>query len=339
MGVKLAKLLNDSKTAISFPKLARKVIAIDGLNALYQFITVIRQRDGTHLKDSMGNVTSHLVGLLYRNINFLENDIKAVYVFDGKSPDLKLDEIKKRKARKMEAENNLKDAIQKGDKDSVIKYSKQTSTVSTKMIEESKKLIEYMGIPSIQAPGEGEAQAAYMSINGDVFACASQDYDSVLFGSEKLLLNFSSPRKNIALQIVVLQEMLESLGIVREQLVDIAILIGNDFCSGIKGIGQITALDLVKEYGDINNMMDKGVKARGIRIDLDLDLVNVVRDIFLNPLIEKEYPKLKWGRPQFSKIREFMVEEHDFQPSKIDKALYKLRRQGSANQTSIDKYF
>ncbi|MHA2182393.1 MAG: FEN1 family endonuclease, partial [Promethearchaeota archaeon] len=194
MGLKINELVNEVKRTITFDNLFKKVISIDAFNTIYQFLAIIRQRDGTPLKDYQGNITSHLSGLFYRSINFLEHNIKPIYVFDGISSDLKLDTIRERKKIKEEAQKKMIEAQDAEDFKEAKKFAQMTSKLDSGMIEESKKLIESMGIPIVQASSEGEAQSAYMVEAGDAWACASQDYDTLLFGGERLLRNFAINR-------------------------------------------------------------------------------------------------------------------------------------------------
>jgi len=168
-----------------------RVVAIDAYNALYQFLAAIRQPDGTPLLDSQGRITSHLSGLFYRTINLVENGIKPVYVFDGKPPELKAKEIERRRAIKEEAVKKYEEAVRTGDLEAARRYAAIASKLTDSMVEDAKKLLDAMGIPWVQAPAEGEAQAAYMARVGDAYASASQDYDSLLFGSPRLIRNLT----------------------------------------------------------------------------------------------------------------------------------------------------
>jgi len=87
MGTAIGNLLEKEEIDLDF--LQSRVVAVDSFNILYQFLSVIRGMDGSPLKDQKGRVTSHLTGLFYRTINLLERDIKPVFVFDGKPPELK----------------------------------------------------------------------------------------------------------------------------------------------------------------------------------------------------------------------------------------------------------
>jgi len=348
MGVKINDLVKEVRRTITFENLFNKKIAIDAFNTLYQFLAIIRQRDGTPLKDYKGNITSHLSGVFYRTINFLEQNIKPVYVFDGEPSTLKLDTIQERKEIKKEAKKKLEKAREKGDMKEARKYAQMTSKLDSDMIEESKKLIKYMGIPVVQAPSEGEAQSAYMVQEGDVWACASQDYDTLLFNGKRLIRNFAVSRSKkvkdtsvtLDIEYISLKKFLDKFEISREQLIDMGILIGTDFFPGIKGIGQHTALDLVKKHGSLEAIIKKEVEAAGKKIALDIDVVNQVKEIFLHPKVTKDYPKLKWTKIEYDKIKELLVETHNFSSSRVENALDRLRKlDQSSTQVSLDSFF
>lgn len=348
MGVKINDLVKEVRRTITFENLFNKKIAIDAFNTLYQFLAIIRQRDGTPLKDYKGNITSHLSGVFYRTINFLEQNIKPVYVFDGEPSTLKLDTIQERKEIKKEAKKKLEKAREKGDMKEARKYAQMTSKLDSDMIEESKKLIKYMGIPVVQAPSEGEAQSAYMVQEGDVWACASQDYDTLLFNGKRLIRNFAVSRSKkvkdtsvtLDIEYISLNKFLDKFEINREQLIDMGILIGTDFFPGIKGIGQHTALDLIKKHGNLESIIKKEVEAAGKKIDLDMDIVNQVKEIFLHPTVTKDYPKLTWTKIEYDKIKELLVETHNFSSSRVENALDRLRKlDQSSTQVSLDSFF
>jgi flap endonuclease-1 len=347
MGLKINELVNEVKRKITFDNLFKKVISIDAFNTIYQFLAIIRQRDGTPLKDYQGNVTSHLSGLFYRSINFLEYNIKPVYVFDGISSDLKLDTIRARKKIKEEAHKKMIEAQDAEDFKEAKKYAQQTSKLDASMIEESKKLIESMGIPIFQASSEGEAQSAYMVEVGDAWACASQDYDTLLFGGERLLRNFAINRSKkvrnttvtLDIEYVSLSKFLKNLEINREQLVEMGILIGNDFSPGIKGVGQKTALDLIKKYGSIKNILNNKIKVGSKEILLDLKLVEQVKKIFLFPDVKKDYNGPKSKKINYERIEELLIEEHNFSKQRVESALDRLRKLDSSKvQVSLDDF-
>ncbi len=347
MGVKINELVHNVKRTITFENLFNKRIAIDAFNTIYQFLAIIRQRDGTPLKDYEGNVTSHLSGLFYRSINFIEHNIKPIYVFDGVATELKLETIKERKKIKDDAKKKMVEAQEAEDFREAKKFAQQTSKLNSDMIEESKKLLENMGIPVFQASSEGEAQSAYLVEKGDAWACASQDYDTLLFGGERLVRNFAVSRSKkvkdttvtLDIEYVSLPKLLENLEITREQLVEMGILIGTDFFSGIHGIGQHKALDLIKKYKSIKNIVSEKVKVGKKDIQLDLELVEQVKNIFLTPDIRNNYPKIKFSKINYEKIKELLIEIHNFDNRRVENALDRLRKlDSSKTQISLDNF-
>ena len=257
VGVQLKKILEYEEIHIS--ELAFKKVAVDSFNMLYQFISSIRQYDGTLLLDSKGRVTSHLKGLFNRLVYFKKQNIKAAFVFDGEPPSLKKKERALRAEKKMLADKKYKESLNLGLIEDAKKYAQGTSRLNSEMVEQAKELIELFGFPTLQAPSEGEAQASFLVSEGSVFACVSQDFDSLLFGSDILIRNLSvsnrrkvpgtTQYREVPIEMYNLKKNLARLNISQEQLIIIAILCGTDFnLGGIKGIGPKKALKLVKSY-------------------------------------------------------------------------------------------
>ncbi len=193
MGIKFTGLV--PRKEISFDDLRGKKIAIDASNMLYQFLSSIRQQDGTPLMDSNGNVTSHLMGIFSRLTNLMNRDIKLAVVFDGKPPLLKLKEQEEREHRKRVAEVKMQQALEEEDEEEAYKYAKQTSRLNRVMVEESKELVSALGMPVIQAPSEAEAQAAFICEKGDVWAVASSDMDCLVYGAPRMIPNLTLSQK------------------------------------------------------------------------------------------------------------------------------------------------
>ncbi len=317
-----------SKTKVALKSLSGKSLAIDAYNALYQFLAIIRQPDGTPLKDNTGRITSHLSGLFYRTANLVEMDIKVVYVFDGVPPALKEVEIKRRAKVKAEALIKYERALQEGKIEEARTYAQMTSRLKDYMAEDSKRLLTQMGVPWVQAPSEGEAQAAYLAKKGDTNYCASQDYDSLLFGAPTLMRNVTIsgrrklPRKPVYVEVVPeiieLDQVLKELNITREQLIDIGILVGTDFNpEGVKGIGPKTALKLVKQHGSLDKLIPTLKEA-----EFPAEPKRI-REIFLNPKVTDNY-KLTWKEPDVEGVVDFLCRERDFSEERVRKALKKM---------------
>ena len=339
MGVNISDIIKKKKRNIK--DFENKKIAVDAYNTLYQFLSIIRQPDGTPLKDEKGRITSHLTGLLYRTVNLVENGIKLVFVFDGKPHELKLKTIDFRRSIRKKATKDWQEALEKGDIEEARKKAQQTSRLTSDMVGEAKKLLDYMGIPYVQAPSEGEAQASYMSRKGDVWAAASQDFDALLFGTSFLIRNLTvtGRRKlpgrhayvNIEPEEIDLQKSLEYLGITREQLIDMAILIGTDFNPGIRGIGPKTALKLIKKHNSLTNILQ--VK------DIEIDGYKEIREIFLKYETTDNY-ELKWKSAKPEKIKSFLCDDFGFSENRVDNAIKKLSSfKMRESQKSLDRWF
>ena len=259
-------------------------MAIDTYNIAYQFMSAIRQPDGYPLCDSRGRTTSHLTGLLHRSASLVEAGIEPIFVFDGKPHPLKRATLDERKARRDEAEKEWREAVERGDLKTARTKAQQTSRMTDDVRESARELIGLMGFPIVQAPSDGEQEAAYMCIKGDVYAAASQDYDSLLFGTPTLVRNLTltgrrkvpgrDVYREIKTEIIDSAECLSKLGITRSQLVDMCMLMGTDFNAGIKGIGPKKALKYIRENGDLAHVL--------ARIGEDIPDRDEIRDIFLN---------------------------------------------------------
>ncbi len=340
MGVNLGEIIPSE--VIELDHLSGRLIAIDGYNMLYQFLSIIRQPDGTPLMDSKGRITSHLSGLFYRTCKLLEKGIKPVFVFDGKPPETKARELAERELRKRTAEEKYKEAVERGNLEEARIYAQQTTRLTKEMVNQSKKLLDLLGIPWVQAPSEGEAQAAYMASKGDVWASASQDYDSLLFGTPTLVRNLGLtgrrklPRKNVYIDVkpekIVLEGTLSGLGITREQLIDLAILVGTDFTTGVKGIGPKKALKLVKDGKTAEDVY----KEHG----LDPEEVRTAREIFMNPETTDEY-ELTFKEPDTDGLIEYMVGEFNFSEERVKNAIERVKREFdiTGTQSRLDQWF
>jgi flap endonuclease-1 len=343
LGVNLREII--PKTAVKLEDLGGKFVAIDAFNAIYQFLSIIRQPDGTPLQDSSGKVTSHLSGLLYRTSNLVEMGIKPIYIFDGAPPVFKREEIERRRQIKLEAAVHYEKAMAKGDTVKMRMFAQATSSMKDYMKEDSQRLLELMGLPWIRAPSEGEAQAAYMTRRGETDYCASQDYDGLLFGAPLLLRNVTIsgrrklPSKNVYVDIVPevisLKDVLGQCGITYEQLIDVGILIGTDFNpNGIKGLGPKTALKLIKQHVTLENALSHIKNAEFPHSPAE------IREIFLHPDITDDY-KVDFREPDVEGIVDFLVREKDFSEDRVRKALEKMQA-GTAKQkgkTTLEKWF
>lgn len=336
MGVQISSIIPSRE--IELTDLSGKKIAIDAFNTLFQFLAIIRDRiTGEPLKDSQGRVTSHLSGLLYRTSNLIEAGIKPVFVFDGKPPAFKKETLAERENTKKEAEKKWAEALERGEP--AIKYAQASSRMTDEMLDSSKELLDCMGIPYMQAPSEGEMQCAFMCKKGDVWASGSQDYDSVIDGSPRLVRNISVsgkkklPGKEVYIEVkpelIEFKQVLSELQLTHEQLVILGILIGTDYNpGGVKGIGPKTGLKLVREHKILEKVMEN--------VEWTFNVSpREIYDFFVNPAVSQDY-KMEWRRPDGEKIVKFMVDEHDFSLERVKKTVDKLEEGfGKTSQSNL----
>ena len=339
MGLNLKELVVRDKTTLE--AFSSKIIAIDAYNAIYQFLASIRGPDGLQLSDSEGRITSHLSGLLYRNINFLSLGIKPVYVFDGKSPSLKTAEIERRKQIKKDATVKYEKAIAAGNMEDARKFAQQTTSMKDGMVKESKQILTYFGIPYIDAPSEGEAMAAHLTNTGQAYASASQDFDSILCGAKRLIRNFTNsgrrkiPNRNtyveIEPEIIETQKTLDALGVTREQLVDIGILIGTDFNpNGFDRIGPKTALKMIKQHSRLEDIPQ--IQEQLQEIDYQQ-----IRKIFLEPIVA-EVDEIVFGQVDYEGMTNYL-KERSFSEDRIQSSLNRLKKALEKKSQNLDQWF
>ncbi|OGI15935.1 flap endonuclease-1 [Candidatus Micrarchaeota archaeon RBG_16_49_10] len=341
MGVQLTSII--PKEGISLDDLRGKKIAVDAFNTIFQFLSIIRHRDtGELLRDSKGRITSHLSGLFYRNINLLENGVKPIFVFDGEPPKFKRGVVEARKKVREEARKKWEKAVEEGRKEDVMVYAQASAKLTDFMIEESKQLLDYMGIPWVQAKSEGEAQAVLLAKKGDVYAVGSQDFDSLLFGGEVLVRNLSIsgkkklPRKEkwveVTPEIIKLKNVLSELGLNQEQLIIVGMLIGTDYNpGGIKGVGPKTALKLTKENKTLDGVLKK------IEWGFEND-PHEIFDFFINPPAFEDY-SIEAKDLDLDKVRGFLM-DHDFSEARVDNGLNVLKKNKvEGAQTKLENWF
>ncbi len=339
MGLNLKDLVEREKTNLE--SFSSRVVAIDAYNAIYQFLASIRGPDGQQLSDSEGRVTSHLSGLLYRNVNFLSLGIRPVYVFDGKPPSLKSAEIERRKQIKKDATVKYERAIMEGNMEDARKYAQQTTAMKDGMVRDSKHILGLFGIPCIEAASEGEATAAHLTNTGQAYASASQDFDSILCGAKRLVRNFTNsgrrkiPGRNTYIEVVPevieTQKTLDALGLTREQLVDIGILIGTDFNpKGFDRIGPKTALKLVRQHSRLEDIPQ--IQDQLGEIDFEQ-----IREIFLTPRVTA-VDEITFGQVDYDGITEYLS-ERSFSGDRIRSTLNRLRKSVEKRSQNLDQWF
>ena len=347
MGLNIREIIPRKEIEIS--DLKGKTLCVDAFNVLYQFLSTIRQYDGAPLMDSQDRITSHLSGIFYRNISLLNEGMKLVYVFDGDAPELKAKTWKKRSDVREKAKEKYEEAKKEEDYSSMRKYSSQLLRLDEEMVAESKELLEAMGIAIVQAPSEGEAQAAYLAKNNnEIFASVSQDYDSLLFGAPRLIRNLTISRKKknytggyteVPIESIELEKVLNYLEIDLDGLICLGILVGTDYNpKGVPRIGQKKALELVQRFKQpvlIFNAVEDKIKALPKEDQFDWKEIFA---LFRNHNVSKE--KIVFPKINVEKVKEILVQKHEFSGDRITNSLEKLQKIVEKNkQKDLNQWF
>ncbi len=318
MGLPLRDLVEAQE--LPWDSLAGRSLAVDGFNAIYQFLATMRQRDGQLFTDAQGRVTSHLMGVFYRTTSLLGEGVLPVWVFDGRPPERKAGTIRQRIAAKERAEGQYQEALAAGDLETARRKAAQTSHLTRPMVDEIVQLLAALGVPTVQAPGEGEAQAAYMAAQGVVWGSASEDYDSLLFGAPRLIRGLAARNRggtSPGAQIVDRAELLARLGIDGEELILIGLLIGTDFNEGARGYGPKKALKLVREH--------LGFAPTLQRVGLDPAEGEEVARIFRDPP-HTEVTAVPFGPVDEDAVHRLLVAEHGFNEGRVKNAVNRARQ-------------
>lgn len=337
MGVNFRDLV--ARKPILIDDLKGKILAVDGYNTLYQFLTTIRSRDGGLLTDSKGRVTSHLIGLFSRTTALMQKGLRLVFVFDGKVPQLKHKELQRRAEVKQEAQKRYEEALSSGDEEEMRKFAARTARLTKDMVKQAQDLLDALGVPWVQAPSEGEAQAAHMVKKGDAWAVVSQDFDSLLFGAPRVVQNLSIEGrrkvagslayKQVEPMLIDLEETLKELGVSHEKLIWLAILVGTDYApGGVKGIGPKKGLALVKQHDSADSLF------KDLKLEESVDWKEVF-EVFKNMPVSDDY-QVKWGKVDRAKVQALLVEEHGFGAERVEKVLDSIAPK--KNQSSLGDF-
>ena len=338
MGVNLTPIIE--KRVVTLEDLRGRSFAVDGFVVLHQFLALVRARDGQSLMDAQGRTTSHLVGLAFRTTRLVADyGMRLVFVFDGRPPQLKRAEVEKRRENREKFEEEYREAVAAGDYKAAMAKAVMTGRLTGEGIADAKRLLDLLGIPWVQAPSEGEAQAAYMAAKGDVWASNSQDYDSLLFGTPRLVryitiqgeewLPSKGRARRLQPEIIELEAMLNTLQLSRGQLIDLGILIGTDFNPGIRGIGPKTALKLLRKHGRLEDLPAE------IRDQLTPD-IGAIRELYLNPPATDNYT-LDEKPVQEEELIRFLCDERSFSRERVETMITRMRK--ARGQRSLRDWF
>jgi flap endonuclease-1 len=311
---------------VTFEEIAGSVVAVDAHNWLYRYLTTTVKFTADEVYTTNGgDEVANLVGIVQGLPKFFEHDLTPVFVFDGGVTDLKEDEVERRRDEREKAEERLAEARERGDAVDAARLEARTQRLTDVIQQTSRGLLRRLGVPVVEAPAEGEAQAAHMARRGDVDYVGSEDYDTLLFGAPYTLRQLTSKGDP---ERMGLQETLDKHDITWEQLVDMAILIGTDFNEGVSGIGPKTSLKAVREHGDLWGVLE----ARGEAVSN----ADRIRELFVNPPVTDDYDVSASIEPDVPAARAYVTEEWEIPAEEVARGFERIEE--SLVQTGLDRW-
>ncbi len=310
---------------IPIEDLAGSVIAVDAHNWLYRYLTTtVKWTDSRAYTTADGEEVANLIGIVKGLPKFFEHDITPVMVFDGGPSELKSDEIEARREQRESYEDQLEIAREEGDAVAIARLESRTQRLTPTIQETSRALFDALDVPVVEAPAEGEAQAAHMTLRGDADYVGSEDYDALLFGAPLTVRQLTSSGDP---ELMDLEATLATHDLTHEQLIDAAILIGTDFNEGVSGIGPKTALSAIADHGDLWSVLE----ARGESIAHG----DRIRALFRDPDVTDDYAVDPEIEPDVAAAREY-VADWGVAESEVERGFERLEE--SVVQTGLDRW-
>jgi len=335
MGVKLQELV--LREPINISELKGKIVAIDAPNIIFSLLNFSYKNKQFDLSNLMTDRTqraiSHLYGLLFRINFYYSKRMFPLFCFDGRDSELKRMVTKDHLHDFRVVKEWYQDAIHNGNKELARKLALGKEFLWPNIIAESKQLLHALGVPYLESPASAESQCAYLVKAKIAHYAVSQDFDSLLFGCPALIQNLSKSLRRkvqgkwmynkVSTLKVDLEANLKRLRLDPFQLVDLAMLLGTDYNSGVKHIGPKTALELIKTYHNLESII-ASQKKRYDFTHLTPENIQKIRKIFLNSDVLKILPDFYWDPPNRAKIIELMCEDHTLNTERVENNVQKV---------------
>ena len=311
-----------------FDEVGGSVVAVDAHNWLYRYLTTtVRFTNSDVYTTAGGEEVANLVGVVQGLPTFFEHDVTPVFVFDGGVTELKDTEVAERREQREAYEEQLEAAREADDADAadVAALESRTQRLTDTIQETTRELLELLDVPYIDAPAEGEAQAAHMARYGDVDYVGSEDYDALLLGAPHTLRQLTSKGDPECME---LEATLEAHDLTWEGLVDAAVLVGTDFNDGIDGVGPQTAVEMIHEHGDL-------LAALAAREET-IPHADHIRAMFLDPTVTDDYDYDPDVEPDLGAARAYVTDEWEVPAAEVDRGFERIEQ--SVVQTGLDRW-
>ena len=322
MGVKgLSTIIKEfAKSSIKkreFKDYRGTVQSLDAAITLYKFCIAIMNTD--NFRSENGDIIGHLFACFFKSLAMLRYGIMPLWTVDGTPPIIKQSTLTERRKVKENAILKLSNiGLNSTEKN---KLEKRTFTVSMKHIDEVKYLLRLLGLPYVEAPGEAEAQCAALDIANVSQGVVTEDWDAVLFGCKKMLKDFSN--KSYVTEIDV-PELMRALEMNRKQLINLAAILGNDYCCGIGGLKPTDAYLKFKTCNfDIETFLvmienENKIKSKYKIPENFREQLEISRDYYLHaPVVDPKEVKVIWNKPDYNKLYSYLIDEKKFKPDVI----------------------
>ncbi|CAR27839.1 ZYRO0D07788p [Zygosaccharomyces rouxii] len=243
------------------------------------------------------------------------------------------------------------------------KDKRDSDEVTADMITDVQDLLSRFGVPYITAPMEAEAQCATLMRDRLVDGVITDDSDVFLFGGNKVYKNMFSERNYV--EYYDAESIYKNLGLDRNGMIELAQLLGSDYTNGIKGMGPVSGMEVIAEFGSLEefrkwhnegqfdkkkqeqeNKFQKDLRRRLVKNEVVLDEnfpSETVKNAYLNPEVDNDKTEFVWGTPDLDMLRSFFKRKVGWPQEKTDEVLVPLIRdmnkRKKSKQSTITEFF
>ncbi|CCD23121.1 ssDNA endodeoxyribonuclease RAD2 NDAI_0B00870 [Naumovozyma dairenensis CBS 421] len=245
-----------------------------------------------------------------------------------------------------------------------MKDKRDSDEVTPDMVQDVQDLLSRFGIPFIVAPMEAEAQCAELLHLNLVDGIVTDDSDVFLFGGSKVYKNMFHEKNYV--EFYDSASILRNIGLDRINMIEMAQLLGSDYTNGVKGMGPVSSLEIIAEFGNLRKFkewyeegqfnekkqeneskFEKDLRKRLVKNEIVFDSnfpSELVKDAYLNPEVDHDKTKFIWNFPDLDLLREFLKRKIGWPQEKSDEVLIPLiqdinKRKKQGKQRSISDFF
>jgi len=315
----ITRVANECIEQKSYDDFNGMCIAIDTFIVIYKAIDKYRGFTGGSDKVNIrGEIVTHLEYILDKTIKLHKHGITSLWIFDGKYPDLKKEELAKRKQEKQILQSKYEASP---NYDPLKPIHRKNFTINKTILANLYKLLSLMGVSYITAINEAEGLGSHLNKNSIVSGLITEDWDALPFGCQNLIKNFNTKENLYAINA---PKLLTALGINHEQLIDLCILLGTDYCPTITGLSGLKAYYMYYEFKDIPTLVNhlKIINAncstpKYIIPENYIERWLKAKEYYLSSQKEIITRNIIWRKPKRSQLITFLCDECLFERKKV----------------------